>query len=240
MHDITSKSNLNNSSMSGNNNNGNGAMTKTNFNDDASSQIAFNNSISSINKNIRTNLNNIDYATSGTMCRRPQLHPSIYEHSILANDKNVSMNQNVSMSQGEMFSIPKAPPLLPPHQYHQHHHHQQQPQQQQQNNQKYAYDLNVASNFEFDQELDDDIIPDWVPLDRCLEKVVTTFDYEGLREDELSFKENMFIYVIKKNDDHWYEGIMKSENGNIIQGLYPYNYARCIRKYTDDSKVSAC
>ena len=64
----------------------------------------------------------------------------------------------------------------------------------------------------------DDIIPNWVPIDRCIEKVITTYDYEGLREDELSFKENMYIYVIKKNDDHWYEGIMKNENGDIIQG----------------------
>ena len=105
---------------------------------------------------------------------------------------------------------------------------------------KFDYDPNVGNNFEFDQESDDDIIPDWVPLDRCLEKVITTYDYEGRREDELSFRENMFIYVIKKNDDHWYEGIMKNENGDVIQGLYPYNYARCIRKYTDDSKVSQC
>jgi len=210
-------------------------MSKMNYNDDANSQMAFNSSLSSINKNIRTNLNNIDYATSSTMYRRPQLHPSIYEHSVMSNENSGKTNQNISMNQGEMFSIPKAPPLLPPHQYH-----QQQIQQQHQQSQKYDYDPNAASNFEFDQELDDDIIPDWVPLDRCLEKVVTTFDYEGLREDELSFKENMFIYVIKKNDDHWYEGIMKNENGNIVQGLYPYNYARCIRKYTDDSKISAC
>ena len=34
-----------------------------------------------------------------------------------------------------------------------------------------------------------------------------------------NLKENMYIYVIKKNDDHWYEGIMKTENGNIIQGI---------------------
>ena len=28
----------------------------------------------------------------------------------------------------------------------------------------------------------------------------------------------MYIYVIKKNDDHWYEGIMKNEMGNIVSG----------------------
>jgi hypothetical protein len=28
----------------------------------------------------------------------------------------------------------------------------------------------------------------------------------------------MYIYVIKKNDDHWYEGIMKNENGEVVIG----------------------
>jgi hypothetical protein len=74
-------------------------------------------------------------------------------------------------------------------------------------------------DLEVDNMDDDGIIPNWVPIDRCLEKVITTYDYEGLRDDELSFKENMFIYVIKKNDDHWYEGVMKTEDGRIIQGM---------------------
>lgn len=65
---------------------------------------------------------------------------------------------------------------------------------------------------------DHEIIPNWVPINRCIEKVITTFDYEGQRDDELSFKEKMYIYVIKKNDDHWYEGIMKNEMGNIVSG----------------------
>ena len=229
MHDQMSKSNLNNISNMSNTNNGSINASKTNFNED------FNNSISGMGKNIRTNLNNIDYATScNTIARRPHLHPSIYEHSILSNNNNNetlhNANQNIIMNQNEMFSMQKVPPSLPPHQ----HHHPQQIQST-----KYEYDMG-GNNFEFDQDIDDDIIPDWVPLDRCLEKVITTFDYDGAREDELSFKENMFIYVIKKNDDHWYEGIMKSENGIVMQGLYPYNYARCIRKYVDDSKVSAC
>lgn len=74
-----------------------------------------------------------------------------------------------------------------------------------------------------------------------MEKVITTYDYEGLREDELSFKENTYIYVIKKNDDHWYEGIMQNERGQIVTGLYPYNYARVVRKYVpDDPRISEC
>ena len=67
---------------------------------------------------------------------------------------------------------------------------------------------------------DDDIIPNWVPLDRCLEKVVTIFDYERTRDDELSFKDNTVIYVIKKNDDLWYEGIMKDDDENVFRGIY--------------------
>lgn len=70
-----------------------------------------------------------------------------------------------------------------------------------------------------DEEEDDDLIPDWVPIDQCLEKVVTTFDYVGQRDDELSFNANMYIYVLKKNDDHWYEGVMKNEMGRIISGI---------------------
>ena len=67
-------------------------------------------------------------------------------------------------------------------------------------------------------EEDEDIIPNWVPLDRCLEKVITTYDYEGARDDELSFKENTCIFVVKKNDDLWYEGIMRNQNGHVFQG----------------------
>ena len=229
MQELASKSNINNSGLSNATNSSiNMGPGGTDMN-----HMAFNNSISGmIGKNIRTNLNNIDYASSGTMYRRPQLHPSIYEHSVMSANSN---NDNVNkMIQNEMISLPKAPPpMIPPHQHHLQY-------QQQQIHSKFDYDMTGGNNFEFDQELDDDIIPDWVPLDRCLEKVITTFDYEGQREDELSFKENMYIFVIKKNDDHWYEGIMKNENGDVTQGLYPFNYARCIRKYTEDSKVSQC
>ena len=135
---------------------------------------------------IRTNINNIDYSMTGTMYRRPQLKPSIYEHNM----------------------APKAT-------------------------------ANEFVNVPYEDD-DDDIIPNWVPLDRVIEKVLTTFDYEGLRGDELSFKENTFIYVIKKNDDHWYEGIMQNEMGEVIQGLYPYNYAKCVKRYVEESRITQC
>ena len=89
-------------------------------------------------------------------------------------------------------------------------------------------------------EEDSDVVPPWVPLERLLEKVVTTYGYEGLRDDELSFKENTVVYVLKKNDDHWYEGVMQDEaTGQIFTGLYPFNYARSVRKYVGEEKRSS-
>lgn len=52
-----------------------------------------------------------------------------------------------------------------------------------------------------------------------LEKVVAIYDYEADKDDELSFSENSVIYVVKKNDDGWYEGVM-----NGVTGLFPGNY----------------
>ena len=49
--------------------------------------------------------------------------------------------------------------------------------------------------------------------------VIAIYDYQADKEDELSFSENSVIYVLKKNDDGWYEGIL---NGRT--GLFPGNY----------------
>lgn len=49
--------------------------------------------------------------------------------------------------------------------------------------------------------------------------VVAIYDYCADKEDELSFSENSIIYVIKKNDDGWYEGVMDG-----VAGLFPGNY----------------
>lgn len=59
---------------------------------------------------------------------------------------------------------------------------------------------------------------DWIPR-KYLEKVIAIYDYQAQRYDELSFQENSVIYVIKKNDDGWYEGVL-----NGITGLFPGNY----------------
>lgn len=58
----------------------------------------------------------------------------------------------------------------------------------------------------------------------CLSSpVVAIYDYAADKEDELSFNEGCIIYVIKKNDDGWYEG---TTNGS--SGLFPGNYVESI------------
>lgn len=49
--------------------------------------------------------------------------------------------------------------------------------------------------------------------------VVAIYDYYADKEDELSFQESSVIYVLKKNDDGWWEGVMDG-----ITGLFPGNY----------------
>ncbi|KAI2800845.1 Abl interactor 2 [Blomia tropicalis] len=60
--------------------------------------------------------------------------------------------------------------------------------------------------------------PSWIPS-TYLEKVVALYDYTADKDDELTFKENALIYVIAKNEDGWWEGVM-----NGITGLFPGNY----------------
>ncbi|XP_016315685.1 abl interactor 2-like [Sinocyclocheilus anshuiensis] len=68
--------------------------------------------------------------------------------------------------------------------------------------------------------------PPWAPQ-TYLEKVVAIYDYMRDKEDELSFQEGDIIYVIKKNDDGWYEGVMSGTTG-----LFPGNYVESIMHYT--------
>ena len=58
--------------------------------------------------------------------------------------------------------------------------------------------------------------------------VVAIYDYARDKEDELSFMEGAIIYVIKKNDDGWYEG---TRGGTT--GLFPGNYVESIMHYAD-------
>ncbi|CAN9498557.1 unnamed protein product [Ophioblennius macclurei] len=69
--------------------------------------------------------------------------------------------------------------------------------------------------------------PPWAPR-TYLEKVVAIYDYAADKEDELSFQEGAIIYVIKKNEDGWFEGVM-----NATTGLFPGNYVESIMHYAD-------
>lgn len=61
-----------------------------------------------------------------------------------------------------------------------------------------------------------------------LPSVVAIYDYMCDKEDELSFQEGAIIYVIKKNDDGWFEGVMSGTTG-----LFPGNYVESIMHYAD-------
>lgn len=64
---------------------------------------------------------------------------------------------------------------------------------------------------------------DWVPSN-YIEKVVAIYSYKQDKEDELTFDEGAVIYVVKKNDDGWWEGVMDGQTG-----LFPGNYVEpCI------------
>ncbi|XP_051567875.1 abl interactor 2-like isoform X23 [Myxocyprinus asiaticus] len=69
--------------------------------------------------------------------------------------------------------------------------------------------------------------PPWAPRS-YLEKVVAIYDYTRDKDDELSFQEGAIIYVIKKNDDGWFEGVMSGTTG-----LFPGNYVESIMHYAD-------
>jgi len=49
---------------------------------------------------------------------------------------------------------------------------------------------------------------------------VSLYEYERKLGDELTFQEGVIIYVIKKNDNGWYEGV--TDGG--ATGLFPGNY----------------
>nr|XP_046227366.1 abl interactor 1a isoform X5 [Scatophagus argus] len=69
--------------------------------------------------------------------------------------------------------------------------------------------------------------PQWAPKN-YVEKVVAIYDYSKDKDDELTFMEGAIIYVIKKNDDGWFEGVC-----NGVTGLFPGNYVESIMHYAD-------
>uniref|UniRef100_UPI003AAFB9E8 abl interactor 1a isoform X33 n=1 Tax=Centroberyx gerrardi TaxID=166262 RepID=UPI003AAFB9E8 len=69
--------------------------------------------------------------------------------------------------------------------------------------------------------------PQWAPKN-YIEKVVAIYDYAKDKDDELSFMEGAIIYIIKKNDDGWFEGVSSG-----VTGLFPGNYVESIMHYAD-------
>ncbi|XP_036790612.1 abl interactor 1 isoform X4 [Oncorhynchus mykiss] len=64
--------------------------------------------------------------------------------------------------------------------------------------------------------------PQWAPKS-YMQKVVAIYDYTADKNDELSFMEGAIIYIIKKNDDGWFEGISSG-----VTGLFPGNYVESV------------
>ncbi|CAI4222248.1 unnamed protein product [Auanema sp. JU1783] len=58
---------------------------------------------------------------------------------------------------------------------------------------------------------------------RYLEKAIALYDYEADKPDELTLRENCVVYVLRKNDDGWFEGILDG-----VTGLFPGNYVKSI------------
>ena len=54
--------------------------------------------------------------------------------------------------------------------------------------------------------------------------VEAIYEYEKDKDDELSFKPGAVIYVVKKNDDGWFEGISEG-----VTGLFPGNYVEAAK-----------
>ncbi|CAJ0603950.1 unnamed protein product [Cylicocyclus nassatus] len=59
---------------------------------------------------------------------------------------------------------------------------------------------------------------DWIPRN-YIEKAVALYDYDADKPDELSLRENCIVYVLRKNDDGWFEGVLDG-----VTGLFPGNY----------------
>lgn len=58
-----------------------------------------------------------------------------------------------------------------------------------------------------------------------LEKVITLYDFNAERSDELTFRANEIIKVLSKEDNIWWKGLLESDNSI---GLFPSNFVRII------------
>ena len=60
--------------------------------------------------------------------------------------------------------------------------------------------------------------------------VEALYDYTKDKDDELTFTAGATIYVVKKNDDGWYEGVF-----NGLTGLFPGNYVDVIAQGSESA-----
>ena len=51
-------------------------------------------------------------------------------------------------------------------------------------------------------------------------KCVTLYAYDGVEDDELSFKEGMTIFIVEK-EDMWWTGVLDGK-----EGVFPANYVK--------------
>ena len=75
--------------------------------------------------------------------------------------------------------------------------------------------------------------PEWAPT-QYLEKAFAIYDYTAAQVDELTIVEGQPLYILKKNDDDWWEAITcrpgaSDAPGNAIRGLVPSNYLESTR-----------
>uniref|UniRef100_A0A915NCK7 SH3 domain-containing protein n=2 Tax=Meloidogyne incognita group TaxID=654580 RepID=A0A915NCK7_MELJA len=66
-------------------------------------------------------------------------------------------------------------------------------------------------------------VPNWVPH-QYIEKAFVLYDYESRNADELRLYQGATVYVLKKNEDGWFEGVMDG-----ITGLFPGNYVQTLQ-----------
>ncbi|VDN50689.1 unnamed protein product [Dracunculus medinensis] len=65
-------------------------------------------------------------------------------------------------------------------------------------------------------------IREWAPK-TYLEKAIALYDYEAEKPDELTLRENCIVYILRKNEDGWFEGVLDG-----CTGLFPGNYVQRI------------
>uniref|UniRef100_F1KWD6 Abl interactor 1 n=1 Tax=Ascaris suum TaxID=6253 RepID=F1KWD6_ASCSU len=63
---------------------------------------------------------------------------------------------------------------------------------------------------------------DWIPK-VYIEKAIALYDYDAEKPDELTLRENCVVYVLRKNEDGWFEGVLDG-----CTGLFPGNYVQAI------------